>query len=87
MSITDASQLGTVAAGSKTRIVLVENHAILRDGLRALLEMEGDLTVVGSVGDAAAAVALVRPAGTSAMSVRARGAAISASVSCLRSPA
>lgn len=59
MSITDASQLGTLAAGSKTRIVLVENHAILRDGLRALLEMEGDLTVVGSVGDAAAAVALV----------------------------
>ena len=60
MSITDARQPGTVAAGSTTRIVLVENHAILRDGLRALLEMEGDFTVVGSVGDAAAAAALVR---------------------------
>jgi DNA-binding NarL/FixJ family response regulator len=60
LSITDAIQLRTVTAGSTTRIVLVENHAILRDGLRALLEMEGDLTVVGSVGEAAAAVALVR---------------------------
>jgi two-component system response regulator NreC len=49
-----------VSAGSKTRIVLVENHVILRDGLRALLAPERDLTVVGSVGDATAAVALVR---------------------------
>ena len=60
LSITDASQQVLLAAGSKTRIVLVEDHAILRDGLRALLELESDLVVVGSVGDAAAAVALVR---------------------------
>jgi hypothetical protein len=39
LSITDASQQGVLVAGSKTRIVLVEDHAILRDGLRALLEM------------------------------------------------
>lgn len=44
----------------KTRIVLVEGHAILRDGLRALLEREPDLTVVGSVGEAGGALELVR---------------------------
>jgi two-component system response regulator DevR len=29
------------------RIVLVEDHAILREGLRALIELEPDLRVVG----------------------------------------
>ena len=29
------------------RIVLVEDHSILREGLRALIDMESDLTVVG----------------------------------------
>ena len=31
----------------KLRIVLVEDHAILREGLRALIEMEADFDVVG----------------------------------------
>jgi DNA-binding NarL/FixJ family response regulator len=43
----------------KTRIVLIEGHAILRDGLRALLELEPDLTVVGSIGEAAGALRVV----------------------------
>jgi DNA-binding NarL/FixJ family response regulator len=30
-----------------TSIVLVEDHAILREGIRALIELEADLTVVG----------------------------------------
>jgi DNA-binding NarL/FixJ family response regulator len=47
----------------KTRIVLIEGHAILRDGLRALLEREPDLTVAGSVGGAAGALELVRTTG------------------------
>jgi len=34
------------------RIVLIEDHAILRDGLRALLELEPDLQVVGEAGTA-----------------------------------
>ena len=59
MSTTDANQPVSVAARSKTRIVLVEDHAILRDGLRALLDMESDLTVVGSVGDGAGALRAV----------------------------
>ena len=45
---------------TKKRLLVVENHAILRDGLRALLELESDLEVVGTVGDASAAVLAVR---------------------------
>jgi DNA-binding NarL/FixJ family response regulator len=46
-------------SAAKTRIVLIEGHAILRDGLRALLELENDLAVVGSVGEAAGALRIV----------------------------
>ena len=35
------------AQGGRSRIVLVEDHAILREGLRALLELEQDLRIVG----------------------------------------
>jgi DNA-binding NarL/FixJ family response regulator len=59
LSTKDANQPVSVAARSKTRIVLVEDHAILRDGLRALLDFESDLTVVGAVGDGAAALRAV----------------------------
>ena len=31
-----------------TRLVLVEDHAILRDGLRSLLDLESDLVIVGA---------------------------------------
>ncbi|HYL01789.1 MAG TPA: response regulator transcription factor [Steroidobacteraceae bacterium] len=39
-----------------TRIVLVEDHAILRDGLRALIELEPDLQVVGEAASGAEGV-------------------------------
>jgi DNA-binding NarL/FixJ family response regulator len=42
------------------RIVLIEDHAILRDGLRALLELEPDLQVVGEAGTAAEGVRVAR---------------------------
>jgi DNA-binding NarL/FixJ family response regulator len=46
-----ATELLTVTArsaqGTKSRVVLVEDHAILREGLRALLELEHDLQIVG----------------------------------------
>jgi two-component system response regulator DevR len=32
---------------TSARIVLVEDHAILAEGLRALIELESDLKVVG----------------------------------------
>ncbi|MDN5858512.1 MAG: response regulator transcription factor [Pseudonocardia sp.] len=47
-----------------TRIVLVDDHAIMRQGLRAVLDREDDLAVVGEAGtaeSAAAAVAAAHP--------------------------
>ncbi len=38
---------GCVTDDRRHRLVLVEDHAILREGLRALLELESDLTIVG----------------------------------------
>ena len=42
------------------RIAIVDDHIILRQGLRALLEIEGDLDVVGEAGSAREAIDLVR---------------------------
>jgi DNA-binding NarL/FixJ family response regulator len=42
------------------RIVLVDDQALVRGGLRALLDHEPDLTVVGEAGDGDEAIALVR---------------------------
>ncbi|MBP2365441.1 MadR family response regulator transcription factor [Pseudonocardia parietis] len=41
------------------RIVLVDDHSIMRQGLRAVLEREDDLRVVGEAGSAAEAIAAV----------------------------
>ncbi len=45
------------------RLVLVDDHAILRQGLRAVLEREADLLVVGEASSEAEAVAVVRATG------------------------
>jgi len=42
------------------RIVLVEDHAILREGLRALIELETDLKVVGEASTGAEGVRVVQ---------------------------
>lgn len=55
----------TSAAAEAVRIMLVDDHIVIRQGLRALLEREPDLTVVGEAGSAAEALAVVdrcRPA-------------------------
>jgi DNA-binding NarL/FixJ family response regulator len=44
------------------RVVIVDDHAMLRAGLEQLLAGEPDLDVVGKAGDGAEAVALVREA-------------------------
>ncbi|GAT74418.1 response regulator [Microbacterium hydrocarbonoxydans] len=41
------------------RLVLVDDHPVVRAGLRALIESSEDLQVVGEAGDAASAVAVV----------------------------
>jgi DNA-binding NarL/FixJ family response regulator len=43
----------------RTRIMLVENHVILRQGLKALLEMDPEVCVIGEVGTAAEALAVI----------------------------
>lgn len=42
------------------RVLLVEDHTIVRDGLKAMLALEGDLDVVGETGDGVDAVAMAR---------------------------
>lgn len=41
------------------RVLLVDDHPIVRAGLRAVLDKEDDIDVVGDVGDAASAIATV----------------------------
>ena len=44
----------------KTRIIVADDHAVVRMGFVSLLESEKDIEVVGEAGDGAAAVALAR---------------------------
>jgi DNA-binding NarL/FixJ family response regulator len=44
----------------KTTIVLVEDHLIVRDGLRALLEFENDFKILGEAGDGQMAIKMVQ---------------------------
>jgi DNA-binding NarL/FixJ family response regulator len=44
----------------KIRIILVDDHAILRDGIRALLKNESDIIVIGEAEDGRTAVNLTR---------------------------
>lgn len=48
----------TVSADKVVRILLVDDHKVLRDGLRVLLENEADLCVVGEAGTGAQALDL-----------------------------
>ncbi|MCL4370841.1 MAG: response regulator transcription factor [Chloroflexi bacterium] len=45
---------------SKIRILLADDHAVLRAGIRALLELQPDFQVVGDASDGAQAIAAVR---------------------------
>ena len=44
----------------KTRLILTDDHVVLRQGLRALLEGQPDLEVVGEAGDSQETLELVR---------------------------
>lgn len=54
---------GVIRGGSdKIAVVLVDDHAIVRQGLRTYLELQPDIEVVGEAADGAQAVAVVREA-------------------------
>ena len=53
------SEQQTTAPVAAQRIVLVDDHAIVRHGLRSILERESDLKVVGEASAAAEAAAVV----------------------------
>lgn len=44
----------------KIQVMLVDDHTILREGIRALLEKQEDMAVTGEAGDGRAAVAMAR---------------------------
>ncbi len=46
----------------KSKILIVDDHAVLRQGMRRLIEDEPDLTVCGEAGDGPAALALLSSA-------------------------
>lgn len=43
---------------SKIKVMLVDDHAVVREGYRRLIEKQGDMIVVGEAADGAAALAL-----------------------------
>jgi NarL family two-component system response regulator LiaR len=45
---------------SRIRVIIVDDHQMVRQGLRTFLELQGDLEVVGEAGDGLAAVDLAR---------------------------
>src|SRR4030081_415332 len=50
MSKVESPSSVAIAPIPRIRIVLVEDHAILRDGLKALIKIEPDFAVVGEFG-------------------------------------
>jgi two-component system response regulator NreC len=49
----------TIESGTKIRVLLVDDHLVLREGLRALLENEPGIEVVGEASDGRSAIDLV----------------------------
>ncbi len=46
--------------GQMIKVFLLDDHEVVRQGVRAALEAENDMTVVGEAGDAAHAIAVLR---------------------------
>jgi DNA-binding NarL/FixJ family response regulator len=48
-----------VTGSAPIRVLIADDHAVVRRGLRTFLEVQGDIAVVGEAGDGAATVAAV----------------------------
>src|SRR5438309_11239778 len=48
------------AEPEKSRVFLIDDHAVVREGLRGLIEQEDDLTICGESGDAADALSRIQ---------------------------
>ncbi len=59
MSDRDAHESDPTSAGEPTRVVIADDHAVVRSGLRLVLEAEEGIEVVAEVGDAEAAARAV----------------------------
>jgi two-component system, NarL family, response regulator DevR len=57
--MSDAAAAGTVPGSGPIRVFLLDDHEIVRRGLKDLLEIEGEFEVVGEAGTAAQALARV----------------------------
>lgn len=55
-----AGPAGRLGPGVRLRVIIADDHTILREGLASLLAMEPDIEVVGEAADGAEAVALAR---------------------------
>src|SRR5690348_9579819 len=51
--------MGAIVSAGETTIVLVDDHPIVREGLRTVLQREPDLSVVGEASDGIGALQLV----------------------------
>jgi DNA-binding NarL/FixJ family response regulator len=47
-------------AATRIRVLLVDDHAMVRRGLRDFLELHDDMDIVGEAGDGAAAIELAK---------------------------
>lgn len=47
-------------SGSKLEVVIADDHALVRQGLRMLIDCQADMAVVGEAGDGQEALALIR---------------------------
>ena len=54
--MTQIEEARSLAPNRQIRVMLVDDHEIMRDGLREVLQRAGDYEVVGQAGDGAAAV-------------------------------
>jgi PAS domain S-box-containing protein len=60
VAIASHQKIGMESLGRRIRVVLVDDHMVMRQGLAGLLRAEPDMEIVGEASDGSAAVNLVR---------------------------